>query len=167
MQPVMTAAEVKSYLEEVFPQTAHLFEIDEIGPMRARVSMRVGHEHLRPGGTVSGPTLFTLADCAFYVVTLAMIGRQALTVTTNCAINFMRKPEPAGLVGEARILKLGKTLSVGDVTIWSEGTQGPVAHAALTYAIPPRRCYPTLPMTPHDQGGKIRENAETDGSSTS
>ena len=139
MQPLMTAEEIARYLEEVFPQTAHLFEIEEIAAMRARISMRIGHEHLRPGGTVSGPTLFTLADCAFYVATLAMIGRQALTVTTSCAINFMRKPEPKDLACEARILKLGKTLSVGDATIWSPGVEGPVAHATLTYAIPPKR----------------------------
>ncbi|TYO85238.1 PaaI family thioesterase [Oceanicella actignis] len=138
-QPAMTAAEVKDYLIEVFPQTAHLFEIDEIAPMRARVRMLTGPEHLRPGGTVSGPTLFTLADCAFYVATLAMIGRVALTVTTNCSINFMRKPAPGALVCEARILKLGKLLSVGDATIWSEGASEPAAHAALTYAIPPGR----------------------------
>jgi uncharacterized protein (TIGR00369 family) len=139
MEPVLNAAEVKAYLEEVFPQTAHWFGIDEIAPMRAKVSMKIGYEHLRPGGTVSGPTMFALADCAFYVVTLAMIGRQALTVTTTCTINFMRKPEPKDLICDARILKLGRTLSVGDATIWSPGVEGPVAHATLTYAIPPKR----------------------------
>lgn len=139
MEPVLNAAEVKSYLEEVFPQAAHDYEIDEVAPMRAKVSMKIGDRHLRPGGTVSGPTMFALADCAFYAATLAMIGRQALTVTTTCTINFMRKPEPKDLTCEARILKLGKTLSVGDATIWSPGVEGPVAHATLTYAIPPKR----------------------------
>jgi acyl-coenzyme A thioesterase PaaI-like protein len=84
--------------------------------------------------------MFTLADCAYYVATLAMIGPQALTVTTSLTINFLAKPPAADLVCEARILRLGKLLSVGEATIWSDGrSDGPVAHAAVTYAIPPAR----------------------------
>jgi acyl-coenzyme A thioesterase PaaI-like protein len=84
--------------------------------------------------------MFTLADCAFYAATLAMIGREALTVTTSLTINFLAKPPAADLVCEARILRLGKLLSVGEATIFSDGrADGPVAHAAITYAIPPAR----------------------------
>lgn len=137
--PVMTAAELNAYLDEVFPQQRGRFRIETVAPMRVLVSMRPVEADLRPGGTVSGPTLFALADCAFYAAVLAMIGRQPMTVTTNLSINFMRKPEPRALSCEARILKLGRTLAVGDATILCEGVAGPVAHASVTYAIPPRR----------------------------
>ena len=113
--------------------------IEELAPMHARVRYVVAQSDLRPGGTVSGPAMFTLADCAFYVATLAMIGREALTVTTSATINFMRKPAPGDLIGEARILKLGRSLSVGDVMLHSEGQEAPVAQASLTYSIPPNR----------------------------
>ena len=107
--------------------------------MRARLRLPISEAHLRPGGTVSGPSMFLLADCAFYVATLAMIGREPLTVTTSLTINFLRKPAPGDLVCEARILRLGRTLSVGDATIWSVGDRRPVAHAAVSYSIPPVR----------------------------
>ena len=107
--------------------------------MRARMRMPIGPRHVRPGGRVSGLAMFTLADCAFYVATLAMIGREALAVTTSFGINFLRKPAERDLIGEARILRLGKRLSVGDVTLYSEGDDRPVAHATMTYAIPPRK----------------------------
>ena len=138
-KPVLSVAEVEAFLGEVFPQVDGLFVTEDLGSMTARVRMKITEEQLRPGGTVSGPSMFALADCAFYIVTLAMIGPEALTVTTNCNINFMRKPGPVDLIGEARILKLGRSLSVGDVTIFSEGMEAPVAHATLTYAIPPKR----------------------------
>ena len=138
-QPVLNEAEVTAYLAEIFPQAAPQFAVERIAPMFARLRMTVGPEHLRPGGTVSGPSMFLLADCAFYVATLAMIGRKALTVTTSMTINFMRKPALADLTCEARILKLGRALSVGDATVFSEGVEGPVAHATVTYAIPPER----------------------------
>lgn len=139
-QPVLTAAELTAYLAAVFPQAASFARIESIGPMTARLHMPVSDQHLRPGGTVSGPTMFTLADTAFYVATMAMIGKEALTVTTSLTINFLAKPPNADLIADARILKLGRVLSVGDVTIWSAARDDtPVAHAAVTYAIPPRK----------------------------
>ena len=134
--PVMTAAELEVFLDEVFPQMQGVYRIPAVGPMRATLTQEIGEAHLRPGGTVSGPTLFAIADCAFYVAVMAMIGRQALTVTSGLTINFLRKPPVAPLRAEARILKLGRTLAAGDVEIFSEGVDGPVAHAAVTYAIP-------------------------------
>jgi uncharacterized protein (TIGR00369 family) len=136
MEPKLTAAELAEFLDEVFPQVRGQMVIEEIGSMRARLRMPIDHSHLRPGGTISGPTMFTLADCAFYVATLAMIGREALTVTTNLNINFLRKPAQRDLIGEARVLKLGKLLSVGEVMLFLEGDDRPVAHATMTYAIP-------------------------------
>ncbi|MEM6745734.1 MAG: PaaI family thioesterase [Pseudomonadota bacterium] len=139
MDVKMQAEELSAFLDEVFPQVRGRFAIEDVRPMACRVRMAVGEADLRPGGTVSGPAMFTLADCAFYAATLAMIGREALTVTTSLTINFMRKPEPRDLWAEARILKLGRTLSVGDVFVHSDGVEGPVAHASVTYAIPPRK----------------------------
>lgn len=137
--PVIGAAEMQPFLEEVFPAVAGKFDVLEIGPMRARLRMRIGAREIRPGGTVSGPAMFELADCAFYVAVMGMIGREALTVTTNSTINFLNKPAAGPMVCEARLLKLGKLLATGDATIWSEGDERPMAHATLTYAIPPKR----------------------------
>ncbi|MGF1551699.1 MAG: PaaI family thioesterase [Paracoccaceae bacterium] len=135
--PRLTAEEVAAFLDEVFPQVRGEMAIEAVGPMTARLRLMTAERHLRPGGTISGPAMFMLADCAFYVATLAMIGREALTVTTSLTVNFMRKPEAEALWAEARILKLGRTLSVGDVTLHQQGEA--VAHAAVTYSIPPRR----------------------------
>lgn len=131
---------LSAYLDQVFPQIRGEMFIDSLAPMRARMRMPIAERHLRPGGTVSGPTMFALADCAFYAATLAMIGREPLTVTTNMSINFLRKPSAsADLLCEARILKLGRTLSVGDATLISADAEAPVAHASMTYSIPPAR----------------------------
>jgi uncharacterized protein (TIGR00369 family) len=115
--------------------------VDEaVGPMTARIRRRVSDADLRPGGTVSGPTIFELADAGFYLALLAMIGPEALAVTTTAAIDFMRKPAAGrDLVAEARLLKLGRVLAVGDVLVYSEGIAEPVARASLTYSIPPAR----------------------------
>lgn len=132
----LSAGELAGYVDEIFPQVAGRFEILDLEPRRIRVRMKANDSDLRPGGTVSGPSLFMLADCAFYMGLLAAIGRVPLAVTTNCAIDFMRKPAPGGLIAEARILKLGRTLAVGDVLIFSGGQPEPIARAGLTYSIP-------------------------------
>jgi uncharacterized protein (TIGR00369 family) len=138
MQLQFTIPEMHAYMAEVFPQLGGRFQVLDMRPYFLRVRMTAAEADLRPGGTVSGPAMFALADCAFYMATLALIGRQALAVTTSATIDFMRKPAPGGLTGEARILKLGRSLSVGDVMIYSDGVEGPVARAGLTYSIPPR-----------------------------
>jgi uncharacterized protein (TIGR00369 family) len=133
-----TIPEMHAYMAEVFPELGSRFEVLAMAPFRLVARMTATAADLRPGGTVSGPAIFALADVAFYMATLAMIGREPLAVTTNAAIDFMRKPAPGPLIGEARILKLGRSLSVGDVLVTSPGVDGPVARASLTYAIPPR-----------------------------
>lgn len=139
MATKMTAQELNAFLVRVFDQVAKQFHVEEVGDNTATLRLRVGQEHLRPGGTVSGPSMFGLADVSMYVVVLAMIGPKALAVTTNCSIDFMRKPEAGrDLLGQARLLKLGRQLAVGDVLIFSEGSDTPVARASLTYAIPPQ-----------------------------
>jgi uncharacterized protein (TIGR00369 family) len=136
----LSATEVTEFLSQVFPQVNNDFTIEALEEMRSTVRLNVGDRHLRPGGTVSGPAIFALADVAFYITLLGMIGREALTVTTNCAIDFMRKPAAnADLIAESRVLKLGRSLAVGDVLIFSDGMTEPVARASLTYAIPPVR----------------------------
>ena len=140
MQLKMTAAELKAYMAEEFPQIGGTYVLDTLGPMRAVLRLEPQERHLRPGGTISGPTIFGLADCAAYYAILGMIGRQALAVTTNASIDFMRKPQPgAALVAEVEILKLGRVLAVADVKIRSDGSDVVVARATLTYSIPPRR----------------------------
>lgn len=139
----LSAVEVTEFLSEVFPQVENDFTIESLEAMRSSVRLNVGPRHLRPGGTVSGPSIFALADVAFYITLLGMLGREALTVTTNCAIDFMRKPAAnTDLIAESRVLKLGRSLAVGDVLIFSEGMADPVARASLTYAIPPARTSP-------------------------
>ena len=138
MELKMTIAEITAFLEKVFPQIDQDFEIVSLTADEVVVRMNVGDKHLRPGGTVSGPSMFALADVAYYIATLARIGPEALTVTTNCSIDFMHKPSASNMIAKARVLKLGRTLSVGDVLLYSEGQGAPVARANLTYAIPPK-----------------------------
>ncbi len=133
------AAELNEFIEREFSQVKGDFVIEEVAPMRVRVRMPVSDKNLRPGGTVSGPSMFALADVSIYFAVLAMIGPKALAVTTNCSIDFMRKPAAhAAMIAEARLLKLGRALAVGDVLMFSEGDDRPVARASLTYSIPPK-----------------------------
>jgi uncharacterized protein (TIGR00369 family) len=137
--PALNAEQIGELLHEVFPQAFYpgcglSIERVDYGDIRVR---RDFHEHhLRPGGTVSGPTMMELADFAMYVAVFSAIGRQPLAVTTNLNINFLRKPGPSDLIADARLLKVGKRLAVGEVTIYSEGSDEPVAHVTSTYSIP-------------------------------
>ncbi len=131
---------LESLMEEIFPQVSGDFTVVHARADSLCLRLKVEERHLRPGGTVSGPSMFALADCAMYLAVLSRIGPVALAVTTNCSIDFMRKPVAStDLLGECRLLKLGRSLAVGDVMIFSDGTTDPVARASLTYAIPPSR----------------------------
>lgn len=136
--PVLSAEEVFAYLEEVFPAVRGRFVLEDLGVRRARMRMKVAERDIRPGGTISGPAMFELADCAFYVAAMAMIGREALTVTTTATINFLNKPPQRDMVCDVRLLKQGKLLITGDALIRSVGDDRPMAHATMTYAVPPR-----------------------------
>ncbi len=141
MQPVMTIADIEAFLDRDFPQIhmdGRIFAVTSVKPGEIGMCLTPADRHLRPGGTVSGPTLFTLADVAAYVAVLAHIGQVALAVTTSLNINFLRKPEPALLACRARILKLGKRLAVVEATIFQGDDDEPVAHAVATYSLPPR-----------------------------
>ena len=134
----MDAAALNGFLAREFPQLDGRFVVDELHDEGLLGRWRTGAADLRPGGTVSGPTMFALADVAFYCNLLARIGPVALAVTTNASIDFMRKPEAGrDLVAQSRILKLGRQLAVGDVLITGEGDARVLARASMTYAIPP------------------------------
>ena len=136
--PAMDAAALAAFLASEFPQVAPDLEIVEAGEGDLVLRLAVGPLHLRPGGTVSGPAIFMLADVAMYLAILARIGPVALAVTTGCAIDFLRRPQAGvALLARARILKLGRRLAVGDVLVFSDGLADPVARAGLTYSIPP------------------------------
>ncbi|MBN2631780.1 MAG: PaaI family thioesterase [Rhodobacteraceae bacterium] len=130
---------LQAFLARDFGQVAEDFRVERVDADGLTLRLRVAERHLRPGGTVSGPSMFGLADVAMYLAILSRIGPVALAVTTNCAIDFMRKPQAeCDLLAHARVLKLGRSLAVGDVMIFSEHQPDPVARASLTYAIPPK-----------------------------
>jgi uncharacterized protein (TIGR00369 family) len=136
--PKLSAAELNEFLASIFPQVAigkaHVVEETRHG--FARVRMAFGDHLLRPGGTISGPAIFGLADLALYAAVLSSIGPVEGAVTTNLCINFLRKPAPRDMIGEARLLKLGKRLAVGEIAIFSEGENQMAAHATGTYSLP-------------------------------
>ncbi|UWR04646.1 PaaI family thioesterase [Ruegeria conchae] len=138
MSLALSKQDLKEYLEEVFPQVHSDFVVEELTETSITMRLRVEDRHLRPGGTVSGPSMFGLADVSVYAMVLARKGRQSLAVTTNSSLDFLRKPEGgADLIAECKLLKLGRTLAVGDVLMYSEGSDKPVARASITYSIPP------------------------------
>jgi uncharacterized protein (TIGR00369 family) len=138
---VMTAEELSAYLAAEFPQAMYPgsgLTIEAVWHKGCRVRQDYQARLIRPGGTISGPAMMTLADFTFYVALLGVIGRVPLAVTINLNINFLRKPAQAALIAEARLLKVGKRLAVGEVAIRSDGEEDPVAHVTATYSIPPR-----------------------------
>ena len=140
MQPVMTIEEVHRFLESDFPQIhtdGRVFTVTAIAPGTVSMRFDPSERHLRPGGTVSGPALFTLADVTAYSALIAHIGPVALAVTTNLTINFLRLPKPEAITCTCRILKLGKRLAVIEASIFQENSAELVAHATATYSIPP------------------------------
>ena len=139
MEPQMDIPELQAFVAREFPQLGNDFIIEALTHDGARVRLQVQKHHLRPGGTVSGPSMFALVDVGMYLAILARIGPVALAVTTNCAIDFMRKPAAeTDLICETRLLKLGRVLAVGDAYIRSAGDDAIVARASLTYSIPPK-----------------------------
>lgn len=129
--------EVAAFIAAEFPQAKCV--IQAVGDRSATITHEIGPDELRPGGTVAGPVLMGVADVALYVAILGEIGIVPLTVTTSLTINFLRKP--AGdktIVAQCKLMKVGRTLAVGEVWLHSEGVDEPVAHVVGTYAIPAR-----------------------------
>ena len=131
-----TLEEIREYFRTDFQQCGHT--VDAVGPGTATVREAVSEGHLRPGGTVSGPVMMSVADCAMYAAIFSSLGIIPLAVTTNLNINFLRRPQAgADILGKCTLLKIGKKLVIGEVHIYSEGDDAPVAHATATYALPP------------------------------
>ena len=137
----MDAGRLQAYLVAEFPQAfgpGRPHEIARVDGEAVTVRLLAGEEHLRPGATVSGPTMMGLADIAAYAVILAAIGPVPLAVTTNFSINFLRRPASGPMLAQASLMKLGKRLAVCDVALCGEGEDELCAHAVTTYSIPPR-----------------------------
>ncbi len=140
--PKLSVKELERLLGAEFPEMFNPqsgYVIEEVWHGGCRIRKHFAAHSLRPGGTIAGTTMMALADFAIYVAILATIGWVPLMVTTNLNINFLKKPAPRDLLGEARLLKLGKRLAVGDIAIRSEGDDDLVAHATSTYSIPRER----------------------------
>lgn len=130
-----TQAEIARFLAAEFPQTK--CTVEAVGNQASTIRHEIGIEELRPGGTVAGPVLMTVADVALYVALLGEIGIVPLAVTSNLSINFLRKPAAdKAIIGRCKLIKVGRSLAVGEVSLYSEGSDAPVAHVVGTYAIP-------------------------------
>ena len=134
----MTTDELNEFLGAAFPGAPRSYRVERVDDDGVRMRIPYDASQLRPGGTLSGPTMMALADSAAWMVTLSRIGPVALAVTSNLTIQFLTKPQPADLLAHARLLRLGRRQSVSEVQMWSEGSDpnAPVAHATVTYAIP-------------------------------
>ena len=141
IKPVLSADEVNELMNAAYPQLnggEQLYVATEVFPGGCTVRLNADQRHIRPGGTVSGPSLFTLADIGGYVCVLSHAGPDALSVTVNLNINFMRKAEAGAIDCHCRILKLGRNLMVFDVDMVAGPDRQTVAHATGTYSIPPK-----------------------------
>jgi uncharacterized protein (TIGR00369 family) len=135
--PLLDAAGVTAFVESVWPGAFEAYEVVDVGDRTARVKLRYHDRMLRPGGTVSGPSLMALADTAMWAAVLGAVGPVAMTVTTHLDIDFLRFVGSHDVVADARLLKLGRRLAVGDVLMTADGASEPCARASLTYSIPP------------------------------
>ncbi|MBP2315886.1 PaaI family thioesterase [Azospirillum soli] len=136
--PAITVEELEALIREGVPLVGNFgIRIDHLAPGTVRMTLPYNETFVRPGGTVTGPAMFGLADVALYGAVLSLIGRVELAVTTNMTINFLRRPAPVAITADCRIIKMGKRLAYGEVLLFSEGDPEPVAHATGTYSIPP------------------------------
>lgn len=140
-EPALALDEMIAFIDHVFPEINYgerTYSVVAVGRGTCTLRLHYHPKHLRPGGTLSGPSMMALADLALYVAVLSVVGKVELAVTTNLSINFLQKPEKADLIAECRLLKAGKRLCVGEVSIFSEHGEEPVAHVTGTYSVPPQ-----------------------------
>jgi uncharacterized protein (TIGR00369 family) len=136
----ITADEYLRLINETIPESAHNdARVEALSEGHAIVRMKCDASHVRAGGTISGPTMMRLVDTALYAAVLSVAGLEAMAVTTDLSFHFLRRPAVRDLIAEARILKSGKKLVVGEVVLTSDGSPDPVAHAVGTYALPEKR----------------------------
>ena len=139
-QSAISAEELEALIREGVPLVGNFgVTVERVGAGTVRLRLPYKGDFVRPGGTVTGPVMFGLADVALYGAVLSLVGRIELAVTTSITINFLRKPPPVALTADCRILKMGKRLASGEVLLFSDGDPEPVAHATGTYSIPPHR----------------------------
>jgi len=139
LKTVMDVATIEAFLQEAFPEIyvgGKVYFVERVAAGEIVMRFAADERHLRPGGTVSGPAQFALADIAAFVAVLAHAGPVALAVTTSATINFLLKPPPGDLLATARVLKLGRRLVVVDCTIAGAASGETVAHAVATYSLP-------------------------------
>ena len=137
--PALNAEQIAEILHKEFPQAFYEgcgLSIERVAHGDIRVRRHFHENTIRPGGTISGPTMMELADFAMYVAVFSAVGPMPLAVTINLNINFLRKPVPSDLLADAKLLKVGKRLAVGEVSIYSDGMDEPVAHVTSTYSLP-------------------------------
>ena len=138
----LSIAEMEAYLLEVFPQIyangEQQYFVDSLDFDKTLIRLKYHDRHLRPGGTFSGPSIMSLGDLTVWIMVLARLGRVPGAVTTSLNVNFLNRPGQVDLIAEGRLLKLGRRLAIGEVSIFSAGATQPVAHITATYSIPPR-----------------------------
>ncbi len=141
-EPALDIAQMEEYLLEVFPQLyvegAQQYFVESLDFEKTIVRLKYHDRHLRPGGTFSGPSIMSLGDLTVWIMVLARIGRVASAVTTSLTVNFLNRPGQVDLIAEGRLLKMGRRLAIGEVSVFSSGTNQPVAHITATYSIPPK-----------------------------
>jgi uncharacterized protein (TIGR00369 family) len=142
MTDSLDIARIEALIEERFPQIhsgGRVFSIEAVGERSACVRMHHHERMLRPGGTVSGVAMFSLADFSVYVAIIATLGEAGIAaVTTNLNINFLSKPEARDMTASVSLIRLGRRLAVGEARLYSDGVADMVAHAIATYALPAR-----------------------------
>ena len=143
--PKMTGEEILALIRDVMPQNTLPTRIEALRDDFLRLRVQPEECHVRPGGTLSGPLLMTIADMGMYYLVLAMIGPEPLALTSNLSIHFLRAPKIGELIAETTMLKRGRRLAIGEVKIFGSGSPEPVAHATVTYSIPPRAAEATKP----------------------
>ena len=137
-QPVMTAAELNAFLAHAFPEAAPsgFAQVGEVAPGYVRCELPHHPRALRPGGVISGPTQMSAADTAMYALVLAHVGEVPMAVTTSLTMHFLRPCRPGTLVAEAKLLRLGRRIATGEVSLWTEAPDRPASHAVVAYALP-------------------------------
>lgn len=135
----ITGAEFEALIREHMGESSQFsFRVEELRRGHCRIRLHFDEVQLRPGGTISGPVMFTLADTVLYALTMSVAGLEPLAVTTDLNLHFLRKPGPVDLIGVGRLLKSSGRRLMGDVAIFSAGDEHPVAHATGAYALPSR-----------------------------
>lgn len=138
----LNANDIEAYLPEVFPQLfvngEQQYFVDKLTLDETCIRLKYHERHLRPGGTFSGPSIMALGDLTVWIMVLARIGKIPGAVTTSLNVNFLNKPRQVDLIARGKLIKLGRRLAVGEVSIFSENTSDPVAHITATYSVPPR-----------------------------